>query len=226
MKKIISIILAAMLVIGMAGCSGTEQTFEVTSIVNKDGKEFVPALTQSGTTGKIALDSKSFELCGKTYELPIKISDLLNDGWEFSTQFKNEFKPKIKTSLVSFTLKNADGAIIDFHELYNDTDEVQKIEDCWLTGIGFNNLDSSASKLDIMIPGGISKTCTAGDVVAKFGDPNNSELFTEYSYNLEKQLSYNNHKDSGMSFSFTFDESGAISTAKITANIEKEFASK
>lgn len=251
MKKLLAVVLLTVVLTGTVGCSSEkeqtndqpkaqsevsgeqnviedvqpeieeEKKFDIKEIVNKDGQAFIPDLSISGITEKAPLNSKEVKLSGKTYTMPIKISDLIADGWELSAgSFKNEFKPKTKTSLVSFAMKNSEGAFVDLIEAYNDTDSVQKLEDCLLTGFSISNLDSDSSKADFVFPGGIVKGSTAADVVSVYGDPNNSEFFTEYSYNLDKQLSYNVHKESKMSFSYVCNDDGLVRYAKVHVDVE------
>lgn len=241
MKKLLCMLLATVMLMSVVGCSTnqnqTEEQFEeqnvtqeeqqvdvetVETLVNKDGKVFSPDLTKSGVTSKkIPLNSNQIELCGKTYTMPVRVSDLIADGWKLtSNNFKNEFKPKTKTSLVSFSMQNDAGAYISLGEAYNDTDTMQKLENCWLTEFYVDYLNADTTQVDFIFPGGIVKGSTAKDVVSVYGDPNNSKLFTKHSYNLEKQLSYNEHKDSGMSFSYVFEDNGLLRYAKISANVD------
>ena len=237
MKKFGLFCMAIALVVGMSSCSAKqennagnaesenvvaeEQKVEINEIVNKDGKKFVPDFTTKGKISDMDLGGKTVELCGKTYAFPVKISALIADGWELSAgEFKNEFKAKTVTSLVSFAMKNKEDACIQITGAYNDTDSVQKLEDCWLTEFYMDALDKDTTKVDFVFPGGIVKGSTAGDVVSVCGDPNNTELFTDYSYNLDRQLTYSKHKDSGMSFTYIFNEDGTLNYAKISANVE------
>ena len=236
MKKLLAILMAIMLVAGFAGCSDDktetkapaekpaevkeEKKFEVKEVVSKDGKEFTPDITTEGKLETKTLSDETIELCGKTYTMPVKVSDLMNDGWALGAiEFKNEFKPKMKTTLASFSMKNAEGAYISLGAIYNDTDEVQKLEDCLLIDFNMSYLNSEATKVDFVFPGGVTKGTTAHDVLSVYGDPNDSELFTGHSYNLEKQLTYTEHKDTGLSFSYSFEEDGVLSYAKVSAKI-------
>ena len=162
-------------------------------------------------------------LCGKKYTLPIRISELIDDGWDINTDaLVRKIKPKTTASLSGFRMINEDGARFSLNSAYNDSDTEQGLEDCLLISVYADNLSSESTKAEFIFPGGVVKESTAGDVVSVYGDPNNSDLFSERGYNLEKQLTYDTQKDSGMSFSFVFEEDGTLTYAKATAKITKE----
>ena len=244
MKKFLAVLLATTVVAGFSACgdskkstpSETEKPSEETTavettagetteiikeLVNKDGKKFTADLTTEGVTAKMDLGSKSVKLCGKTYTMPLKLKDLTADGWELtSINFKNEFKPQVVTNLASFSMKNADGVFLELNEAYNDTKTTQKLEDCLITSISFSNLSNDSSKSSFIFPGGITEDSTAGDIVKVYGNPNDSKIFEGYSYNLETQLTYTKHKDSGLTLTYTFDDDGQLSYAKVKAEVK------
>lgn len=227
MKKLLLIFLAMLMIVGFAGCSYDQTSEEVdtellspVSIVNKDGITFIPDTTRKGSVAQKELNSPEVELCGKAYTLPIRISDLINDGWEIGISgFKNEFQPRSKTSLISFTMKK-DGAILCLGEAFNDTEEIQKLEDCLLTEFYLESLNGTANGIDFVFPGGIIRESTARDVIDVYGDPNNSEIFEEYSYNIERQLAYNKHSETKLNFIYTFDKDGTLMYTKVSVDAE------
>lgn len=240
MKKLLAILMATVLVFGFAGCSedkkeepknqtGTqtstetaeEKKFEVKEVVNKDGVKFAPDITTDGKLESKPLSDETIVICGKEYTLPIKMSDLMADGWELgSDNFKNEFKPGMRIGTVGFYMENAEGYCIDLGAIYNDTETVQEIKDCLLIELYIDDLSQENKKADFVFPGGVTKGSTAKDVLSVYGDPNGSELFPESSISLERQLTYNQHKDSGLSFMYTFNEDGLLDYAKVVFKMQ------
>ncbi len=236
MKKfrILALVLALIMTLtALAGCGDKKESVDVDSditqneevdnnssvvlvegeIVNADGKVFGASIeTKGNIKDGVSVNSDEVTICGKTYSFPVKISDLLSDGWYLpkNVEFDNEFEAKKITNLVSFYLYYEDGSEIALSQLYNDTDKVQKIEDCILTGFDIYTYKD----VNFVFPGGITDKSTAADVLTVYGDPNKTTAF-ESGYNLEKQLTYVGHKDTGFRLSYTFNEDGSLYFASI-----------
>ena len=228
MKKFLISLLTVMMVIGMVSCSEKKEkpepkdpVFEVEKVVSGDGVEFVPDLTVKGEVTDYLLKNKEIIICGEKYTFPVKISDLEEKGWKLTVEEPDrEFESKSRTTLSGFYMEKEDGSQIELGKLYNESDSSKKLSECSLIEIEFDNLTSETTKIDFELPGGIVRNSTASDVLSKYGDPNNTELFTEHSYNHEKQLTYNKHKDSGLNFSYVFEEDGKLSYAKVGIEVE------
>lgn len=178
-------------------------------IVNDDGIELAVDLTKKGSISASAEDisSNKIILFGKSYEFPLRVSVLLNDGWSFSENinFKNEFKAKTKTSLTSFHLANPEGNEITLRYVYNDAESDSSIEDCLLTGIQIS-IYQAVDENSWVLPGGINAKSTALGIISVYGNPNKNSNF-DSGYNLASQLTYNEQNKSGISYSFSIVDS-------------------
>ena len=196
------------------------------AIVNDEGEEFLTLAKEGGKVVKDAapLGSNTVVLDGKSYEFPLRVSALLEDGWAFSSgfEFENEFDANATTNLISFYLVK-DGNEIELDSVYNDSDEVSEIEDCLLTGFRIDYFDIDEGS-EFVFPGGITIESTSLDVLNIFGNPNNNSNF-ERGYNLDHQLTYENHKESNLRrYSFTFrDESDDVEYLGYISSISIEW---
>ncbi len=179
-------------------------------IVGEDGERFEADLSVYGRVASEAadLDSSTIVLRGKAYDFPMRVSELMDNGWHFSENgsFDNAFKPKVTTSLITFYMYNG-GTEIMLNKVYNDSDDVAKIEDCLLLGlsIGIDYDEGAEPDCEFILPGGIIGYSTAADVLSVMGDPNKTKAF-DYGYNSDYQLSYREHKISGLSYNFSFQD--------------------
>lgn len=186
----------------------------VGKITNEDGEEFTVDTTATGEIKNDAepISSNKISLGDKTYAFPMKMSELMADGWSLSEgyEYENEFEPNTTTNLISYNLKSSDGTEIMLDQVRNDSTTVKGIEDCVLTGFHIDEYYFSEN-FDFVLPGGITKDSTAADVLSVFGDPNKTSDFKGYSYNLDDQLTYDQHSVSNICYSFTFYEDGTLS---------------
>lgn len=230
-KKVLSILIAVTFILSFAGCSkdgapadGTTPAGEdaktpveevvVEKIVSSGGTEFAPDLTVRGETANKALNVNEIDLCGKTYSFPIKIKDLMADGWELNEiTFKDEFAANTKTRLSNFNLTKEDNGnkmIIYLETVYNATEDIMVFEDTELIEFSLRNLNTESDNYsNFVLPGGITGKSTAGDVAARYGDPNNNENFVRGG-NYEKQLNYTENKESGLSFIYLFNDDATV----------------
>ena len=235
MKKVLCFLLATIMMMLAVGCSAkqddknskpskkesvsSKEKTEIEEIVNEDGKAFVPDLSKSGVISKkIPLSSKQVELCGKTYTMPIKAADLMEDGWEIpgDPAKEPEFEANRVTGIAGFLyLINKDGAKINVIRVYNGTSSAQKLEGCQIVKFSLEELDKSSSIIDFVLPGGIVKKSTAKDIVSIYGNPNSEKSIWNSSSNSAKQLSYKEHATSEMSFDFYFNEDGTLNRAEV-----------
>lgn len=234
MKKALLILISIALVVSFTGCSAkkepqpkkNEEVYEMAKIVSDDGMEFKPDLSRKGSTAEMPLDSKEIQLYGKTYSMPVRISDLIKDGWElFAPYMDGNVNPKEeakeKTSLNNVWMRMKNECTIHLKAVYNDSEDVKKLEDCLLTDFFMHSLNTADNKADFVLPGGIIKASTAGDIVNVYGDPNHTTIFDEKdSFGFHDSLAYNNHKETGMSFGYDFAEDGTLTGVTISVSVE------
>lgn len=221
MKRLILVTLALLLLLTAcgtepAGTTGTEATTAPTlapedlPIINWSGTQFSPPLTQRGTVAEDAapVDSARFSLCGKTYTMPIRISDLIADGWESSASDTLRFKAKTRTQLIGYTLTAPDGSKIDALAIYNDSDEPLPMEQTLLVSFWIND-QKVKDGTKLVLPGGICPDSTAADVVSVFGHPDIASPFREHN-NGDDTLYYGYPGDLPLEYQFSFDEYGRL----------------
>lgn len=190
-------------------------------IINDDGEEFIVDTSVKGSikTGAESIDSNKVIINGVTYEIPCMTSELFNNGFYLSDNmtFENEFDANASTNLISFDLYNDEGNFIDLSQIYNNSDSTKTLEECLLTElrIDVDEITYADAAFDFVLPGGITKDSTAADILEIYGNPNSSDVFKN-GYNLEHQLTYNNHNSSHMSYSFCFNDDGTLSLAVFT----------
>lgn len=233
MKKL-TVILISLMLIGtvFASCGGNENTdvnedtnepvasTEETKasaeenavsdkIINDEGEEFIVDTTVKGTIkeGASSIDNSNVVLCGKEYNFPIKISELIADGWYFPENqvIENDVDPESYARTNGIYLFDGNGSEITIGEVYNELTEAAAIEECYISDLSLNIAWEDIT--DFVLPGGIVAGSTAADVLSVFGNPNNADGF-EWGYNLDDQLSYENNKTSGLTFHFTFNDDG------------------
>ncbi|MBQ4528164.1 MAG: hypothetical protein II998_08840 [Clostridia bacterium] len=236
MKKLLAALITMCLLAGLAACSDTQQTdsakeLDINEIVNDDGVRFTPSLSSTGTTEDMPLDSDKIIICGDTYTLPIKLSDLTDNGWELvSDNFENDFAGETRTLLTGFKMKNDSYGEISLLEVYNDASYNRPIEHCLITGISLhyyteNTLDdpdyydSFSNKATFVFPGGITYKSTASDVLGIYGNPYNEKYFYGGD-NTEDRIVYTHHRESSLSFSYSFRPDGTLSYAYVQLEID------
>lgn len=190
-------------------------------IVNDDGEEFIVDLSVAGEVKADAepLSSSKIELAGVSYSFPIRMSELLDNRWTLSNgyEYQTEFDANSTTNLISYYLRHESGMEIKLGQVVNDSDEKKDIKDCLLTDIWLDGY-YYADDAEYVLPGGILPQSSAADVIDIFGNPNATDEFTGYSYNLDAQLTYTEHSVSGISYSFTFyEEEGLIYSIHISS---------
>ena len=227
MKKIFSITLALMLLLTACGAepTATESTTAPTEgeapIVNHSGKTFSCDLTAHGTVAAdpAPVDSNSFTLCGKTYTMPIPVSQLIADGWKQGSGGSMTFTPGQKMTMIGYYLTAPDGSKIDLLAVYNDTDQTQTLEGTVIVSLRLHD-NNVKSPTQLTIPGGICLASTAADVLEAFGRPDSTSLFKEYN-NGEDVLFYGWPGDLPLEYQFNFTENGQLYNIDVEYVIDK-----
>lgn len=167
-------------------------------------------------------------LNGVTVEMPIQMSAMYASGWympeSYYEQIKDSLlKPNKTTSLISYFLKNEEDQRINLLRVFNEANTEATIDSCAISefSIGTNYFYNDRMIADLILPGGICMKSTAADVIAVFGMPENNPYFNQVAVS-ESGISYYDHKDTGVSYHFSFyskDRSseweGYISTLRI-----------
>lgn len=193
---------------------------DTNKIVNDDGEEFIVDTSVKGSIKDDAesINSKKIVLDGITYDLPCAVSQFFDDGYRLGKNmtFEDAFDANSTTNLVSFHMYNKDDRnFINFRQIFNNSDSEKTLKECLLTGLQISVYDiNSDDSFDFVLPGGITKSSTAADVLEVFGNPNGNANF-EYGYNLDDQLTYKNHNESHMTYHFSFNEDGTLYSLSI-----------
>lgn len=174
------------------------------------------------------LKSTKVTLYGKTYDLPVLGSELLDNGWSVPSNisYTKEFQPNKITYVAGLKIKHTEGGIIDFEGICNTDSSSKELNGCEILGFSIDNYDNNMKAfLDenaVVFPCGITAKSTYDDIVSAYGEPNNNNVNFK-SANVQNgssyiTLSYNNQITSGASFSFSFDnEKNTLSEMKIEA---------
>ncbi len=172
----------------------------------------------------VSLSSTEIIIAEQAYTFPIRISELLDNGWYYrdSQAESSVFEAKLEYDVSGYMLwhnglpgtDNSGLSGVDLERIYNDTDKTQYTQDCLATQIDLYG--PLASYCDFVIPGGITRNSTAADVLAVFGNPQNNASFLSGDSG-STSLHYTEHKESGLSFGFLFNEDGSIQIINISA---------
>ena len=182
------------------------------------------SLTACGGAGGV--NSNKIILAGKEYKLPIKGSDLLNNGWSVPTEyshFDNQFKAETKSITTGFQLTDANANRVGITCVYNESNEVKGLEDCWIFGIEVER-ESIGDESILSIPGGVSLKSTYEDVIAAYGEPGeNNKQFENSSTNNGsdyKILNYTKQSNSNLSYNFSFPKEDKASANRISIDCD------
>lgn len=168
------------------------------------------SLTACGGAGNV--NSNKITIAGKAYQLPMKGSELLNNGWSVPdayTNFDNNFKAETKSITTGLQLTDSQSNRLGITCVYNESSEVKGLEDCWIFTIEVER-ESVGDESLLSLPGGVSLKSTYDDVVAAYGEPGeNNQQFESSSTrsgNGNKSLNYTKQNKSYLSYDFSFPE--------------------
>ena len=190
----------------------------VTEVINEDG---VLCDIDIFTGGEIAenavpISGKTIVLAGQSYEFPIKVSDLTNNGWKLENPLGyigNSFTGYVYLGLLFWnecdTLVHESGAKIHLHTVYSET-TVFNLTECTISRFQICT-DSNTRKLeaDFVLPGGITQHSKAADVIQVYGNPNSSKKFM-LSKSSEDSFNYSRQDHSQFSYIIQFHKDGTI----------------
>lgn len=172
------------------------------ALINDSGTQFTPDLTIKGEIkkGTCNVDGTTVTVDGVTFDLPLKISDLLDKGFSIPYDMPDDLvAPKSPFKLIGYCFYKGDNKSFYFDRVYNDTDSEAKIEDCLITAISIYTDYNE----NFVLPGGITEKSTAANVLSVFGNPYDNKKFAD-GFNGDSALDYIDNKKSGASFRFEF----------------------
>lgn len=194
----------------------------VTEVINEDG---VLCDIDIFTNGEIVEDAvpiseKVIVLAGRSYESPIKIYDLINDGWELEDPYAYLGQSFIgSVYLMGWGSQNRlvheSGVQIDIDMVYSET-LAYSLTSCTLTRFTvLIDPDTQKSGAGFVLPGGITQNSMAADVIKVYGNPNSSKKFS-FSKSSEDSFNYSYQDDSDFSYEFQFNKDGSINQVEVT----------
>ena len=174
----------------------------------EDGTVLEIDLSKKGDIKDDAPDINSNKIIfeNKDIELPFSASVLFDNGWHFSSNTdaaEKLMKPNSTTDLISFYLYNENGDEIMLRQAINNSDSEKRVQECDISAFYVDTTQITESFGDVILPGGICLTSTAADVISVFGKPENNKYF-ENVYVYDDGITYENHKESGYTYSFHF----------------------
>lgn len=195
--------------------------FEVNEVVSQDGVKFIPNIENVGTIVEDVnnINSDFIRINDKEYKFPKLVSELISDGWVFSSdEFSNNIKANTITTLLGRLELISGNSIIDMIDVVNQETQPNRIQDCKLRQ--FRLACDNENMIKFVLPGGINEKSTAHDILSVYGDPNNSELFNSGS-NDEYSLNYISKTSYGYNYNFIFNDDGTLKHVDISANAYK-----
>ena len=191
-----------------------ETTEAVGGIVGENGRRLKVDYETPGTIAEEApgIGSKSFTLMGTTLEVPFLTSKLIENGWTFYSESVGQkmVSPETEANIMGFDMYLNDAAYLTLGRLQNTASGEKPATECYVTKLTIN----MAEGVEFVLPGGITQASTAADVLAVYGDVLENDSFDHVQVG-NTMLYYAEHKDTGLSFYFGFNEDGTLSGVTI-----------
>ena len=157
-------------------------------------------------------------LYGKEYSFPISITELTENGWEY-TGDSLVIKPHTRSTLLgyecSLSYRSGDGLINAGRVLNQTESDYLPLRECAIESI-------TIEKGDVALSAGLSLSSTPDDIVKAFGEAKSGNSnFTK----CEKEdyvWRYKKQKGSYLSYTFRFDENDPSKIASITISYDKD----
>ena len=196
MKKIFALFLVIASLASFAACARyNNETGKSSSEDNKNTTvtqvPFEYALAVDTTTKgvvkeNVPINEKKVTIGNKEYEFPVTLSELIDDGWYFDENMQDRMQ-LVGGTVAADTVENLSDMNL-YHNDYgvrlmlltisNDTDKEQLLRDCKLEKFGINiSMMDDPSKMEFVLPGGITFQSTAADVVNVYGAAENNQNF-------------------------------------------------
>lgn len=150
------------------------------------------------------INSNKISIGGKTYTVPFKGSELLDNGWKTR---ENTDAQNPNTS-VEYSLKDENGNEITV-AADNKSTEIMELKDCWIIEIKFYRTKIKEDNL-LSLPGGLSMNSTYDNVIAAYGEASDSNPNFDNAEEKEigsyRRLWYKCQKTSKISYEFKSEE--------------------
>ncbi len=196
-------------------------------LINEDGVKFEVSLENKGeVVSDVPVSSDQIVLAGKSYSFPLDLSMVFDDGWYLQEDAKEvwrwEFKEETEYDLSGVSLFYDDYSDFDVVRAYNPNQVARDLYGCQVLELRMRHFNTYVySDFDFVLPGGITKNSTAADVLEVFGNPYTTNDFEE-AESFQSALRYTNHKQTGMSFNFSFWEDGRLRSLTVEVESPKE----
>lgn len=176
-----------------------------------DGIVFSVDTKRKGNTSNLSevapIEKSAICVAGQVYHFPV-----LYDCFSKSDQWSCEET----AGSDSVTCRSKNNVTIEIGRTAGLYPEDNTVSGSVVTELKLQGNDNDHSEAWIL-PGGITSASTAADVLAIYGDPNNTTHFSKDSFNTETTLIYKLQPVSRLSFSFAFSADGSIESVIIEA---------
>ncbi len=164
MKKLLALALSTVIAFSAVGCSEqAEDTKWITEASSKIDKEI--------TSGQFILD-------GVVYEFPMDLKYWLDNGWHVSNNYDNvdEFKLEPGTYSNKFELFNDNKQYVTV-SVINNNDKDCTVKECMVYSV-----ELKLSKVDAVLPQGITKRSKPAEIKSAYGEPTSQDNQRDYVY--------------------------------------------
>lgn len=166
MKKLVLMCLCAVLCLQMTACSGLGGA-------GKEDKQKEEAMALLGDD----LKSGGFVIDGKKYSFPDGVSEWTQDGWHISNRYDNtdtfELEYNVETNVFEMYNDEKTSEYVGMCAI-NLGMEPTKIEESTVSYVELS-LTNAKDGLNIVLPGGITRTSTKEDVINAYGEPDKED---------------------------------------------------
>lgn len=177
------------------------------------------SLAACGGGNKLDIKGDKIILAGKEYTVPFTTADLIDNGWKSDSSRSVTFSPQTRTSGGEVKITNDSGDTIVLISYYNDSDEDKDVNDCKVVKFDVD-FRTVSDKKSYEFPGGITPESSRDDIIKAYGEPNDSNTEFDLAKEQSKLLMYLNQKDSGISYSFSFNDDDTLKAIEIESNTE------
>lgn len=141
--------------ISFASCGAKKDEKRAEKDIASDAKK----MDEDITSGQFVLD-------GKVYSFPMKLSELLNDGWHISNNYDNvdDFELEAGEMSQEFEVFMDDSSSYLSVSVINDTGDTSTVHDCLIS-----SLSIMTSRFDVTLPGGLTETAKPDDIEKAYG---------------------------------------------------------
>lgn len=158
------------------------------------------------------VSSRTIILSGKSFELPIKGSELLEQGFSMKRGYEEYEKFKPNTTYSGLEIEDSSGNTIHIDSVLNgDKKKETGFEKCRIYKTELK-AEEISSKKDFVLPGGITLESTYEDIIKTYGDEKDNPNFKKVENYVGKTdgstfgVYYSYQKSSNYRYVFEFDK--------------------